>query len=299
MGSAGVLFFGLTGVFSRAALAVLLEAGVKVAAVVVPGDGLTMPIRRLPPPTAVSQLPILNPFAESTILEQAWQQNIPVFQLRQPGHPQSLAVLAGLGAETAVAACYNQKIPAELLALPRHGFLNIHPSLLPAYRGIAPLFWQLRAGEMNTGVTVHWMDEGLDTGPILAQTAVPLPSGASGSELDKLLAEAGANLFCQYLPSLAAAARHPQPPGGSNQPAPTAADFRLEPTWPAKRAFNFMRGTDDWGRPYPITIAGKTWKLGTAVSFDEDGEREEMVVVNGRTISIQFQPGLLHARLVI
>ncbi|MFQ5422139.1 MAG: methionyl-tRNA formyltransferase [Anaerolineae bacterium] len=297
MGLARVLFLGLAGVFSRSALAVLLEAGVDVVGVVTPEGSLTVPIRRLPPPTAVSPLPILNPFAESTILELAWRQNIPVFQLRQPGHAQSLTVLAELGAKTAVVACYNQKIPPQLLALPRHGFLNIHPSLLPAYRGIAPLFWQLRAGETNTGVTVHWMDAGLDTGPILAQTAVPLPDGASGAELDKLLAETGAKLLCHHLPTLAAAPRRPQPPGGSAQPAPTAADFRLEPTWPAKRAFNFMRGTDDWGRPYPITISGKTWLLGTAVGFDEEGVQEEVVVVNGRDISIQFQFGSLSIQL--
>ncbi len=293
MASARVLFFGLTGAFSRTALRVLLEGGAEIVGVVAPEANLTTPIRPLPPPTAVSQLPILNPFAASTILELAWAQNIPVFQLRQPAHADSLAMLAELGADTAVAACCNQKIPPKLLALPRHGFLNIHPSPLPAYRGIAPLFWQLRAGETQTGVTVHWMDEGLDTGDIAAQTAVPFPEGASGKELDNLLAAEGAKLACRLLPQLDSAPRRPQPPGGSVQPAPTAADFRLDLNWSARRAFNFMRGTDDWGRPYPVTIGGKTRRLATAVSYEADGALDESVVVDGRDVWVQFQPGAL------
>ncbi len=135
-------------------------------------------------------------------------------------------------------ACFTQRFPAAVLRLPRLGILNIHPSLLPAYRGPLPIFWQLRDGA-PTGATVHYMDEGLDTGDIAAQSDVFLPDGLPGPEVERMLMLAGLDLLRKVLAELARGIvrRRPQSPGGSYYSFPTEEDFILSTDGPAWRAF--------------------------------------------------------------
>jgi methionyl-tRNA formyltransferase len=212
-------------------------------------------------------------------------------------HPQTATALAGLEADVACVACFPRRIPEAILHLPRLGFLNLHPSLLPAYRGPSPLFWQLRDGA-PTGVTIHYMDEAFDTGPIAAQQAVELPDGIGGPEADRLLTGVGIELLRGVLSDLAEgiARRQPQPAGGSYQGRPQDEDFALSTAWPARRAFNFMRGTADWGRPYVVSVAGESLRLVEAYAYNEL-ELGRPSVRHGRNILIRFNPGILYARL--
>ena len=184
------------------------------------------------------------------------------------------------------------------MPIPPHGFLNVHPSLLPAYRGPAPLFWQLRAGETQTGVTVHWMEERFDAGPIAMQQAVSLPDGISGAQADALLAHAGGQLLADALAAIAVGNISPlqQPPGGSYQPWPTDESFAISTTWPARRVFNFMRGTAEWGAPYWLEIDGMQWQLAEALAWSSDEKMDRKVVVDGNTVVFQCAPGTVCAR---
>jgi methionyl-tRNA formyltransferase len=105
----------------------------------------------------------------------------PGMDLLLPGTGRGVArALAGYRPDLVVAFGFNWRLPPEVLALPRFGVLNVHPSALPRYRGPAPLLWAIRNGDPTIGVTVHRMDDGLDTGPILAQRDdVPLPEHAT------------------------------------------------------------------------------------------------------------------------
>ena len=103
--------------------------------------------------------------------------------------------------ELIVLADYGRIIPAAVLTIPAHGALNIHPSLLPRHRGAAPVVGAILAGDAVTGVTVMRMDEGLDTGPIVAQAEVPLEGTEVTPELESRLAELGADLLLEYLPA--------------------------------------------------------------------------------------------------
>ena len=295
-----VLYLGMLGDFSRIPLAALLAASVDVCGVVVPGQKTAggPPIMPLPPPKTVTSLPLLTPYSTGNIVHLAWEQGIPAWEMRRPGHPATLAALADLRPDVAVVACFSRRIPPVLLALPRHGFLNLHPSLLPAYRGPNPVFWQLRLGETETGVTLHFMDEGLDTGDIVRQARVAFPDGSRDAELDRLLAAKGVALLPDVLAQLAAGtlSRRPQPAGGRAQPAPQPADFCLDMRWSARRAFDFMRGTVDWGRPYPITVAGQTIQLQTALAYEPDTVLAEPFLRDGRDVWIQFSPGVVNGR---
>jgi len=297
-----VLYLGMLGEFSRLPLEKLLAAGVNVCGVVVPGEKSvgSPPISLLPPQKPVTSLPLLTPYRALNIVHLAWERGIPAYELNQPDHPETLAALAELQPDVALVACFSRIIPPDLLRLPRHGFLNLHPSRLPAYRGPEPIFWQLRDGVNPVGVTLHFMDEGVDTGDIVGRTAVSLPDGISRNQIDDLCAAAGADLMLTALAQMAAGSLpcQPQPPNGSYQPLPKAADFRLDTSWSAQRAFNFMRGTAEYARPYSLQVAGQTLHLTEALAYEPDGVLADMVEGgNGRDVCIQFTPGVLQARL--
>ncbi len=98
-----------------------------------------------------------------------------------------------------VVASFNRILKPEILSLAPRGALNIHPSLLPKYRGADPVFWVVRNGEQRTGVTVHWMDAGVDTGPIVCQREVEIPEGADSTSLIETLTRAGTEVLAEAL----------------------------------------------------------------------------------------------------
>ncbi len=294
-----VFFFGMTGSFSRPPLEALLGAGVDVCAVIIPAPPNARPggpaLARVQP-SQNSLLPILNPFLEQSSISIAWERGIPVFEVQRLGASETLAALASFQADVACVACFSRRIPEALLALPRHGFLNIHPALLPAHRGPEPLFWVMRSGD-QPGVTIHWMDHGLDTGDIAAQTPLDLPDGISGAEAEYQCAEAGGLLLVDVLDRLAhdQVMRTPQPPTGAYEPAPAAQDFMLDTGWSARRAFNFMRATAEWEHPYHVDAGGAHLELVEAIWYDPQSHLEQPFVHTGDQIQIQFTPGVLCA----
>lgn len=296
-----VLYLGMLGEYSRLPLVKLLAAGVDVCGVVVPGEKSagSPPIRPLPLQKPATSLPLLTPYRALNVIHLAWEQGIPAYEINQLKHPETLAALGQLQTDVALVACFSRIIPPILLALPRHSFLNLHPSGLPTYRGPEPIFWQLRDGVNPIGVTLHVMDERLDTGDIVGSTAVTLPDGISRNEIDNLCATAGADLMLSALEQLAAGTLpcRPQPSGGSYQPLPQPADFQLDLSWSVRRVFNFMRGTAEYGRPYPLQTNQQTIQLTEALAYEPDGVLGEMVVGNGREVRVQFNPGILFARL--
>lgn len=297
-----ILFFGLPAGVSAAALAGLVDGGAAVAGVVVPAARVPhlMPEQPAPfawlPPRVTIGLPLSGTSPADT-LGVAWLAGLPALAVRDYTHPDTLAALSDLGADVACVACFTQRIPAAVLHLPRHGFLNLHPSLLPHYRGPEPLFWQLRDGA-RTGATVHYMDEGLDTGDIAAQAAYELPDGLSGPEAERRLMLAGLDLLRDVLAELSQGIvrRRPQPPGGSYQGFPTAADFALSTSWSARRAFNFMRGTADYRLPYRVDVGGESLWLESAEAFSPDDATGRPLARDGSRVLIRFNPGTLRAR---
>jgi methionyl-tRNA formyltransferase len=297
-----ILFLGMPGQFSYIVLARLLAAKVGVVAIAVDGRGETdVPLQLLPPQAPVGQLPLTTPYLQPTIIQLGWQQQIPVWQVGDMGAVALATAVTGTRQKqppaVGVVACFSQRLPEQLLSLPRHGFLNLHPSRLPHFRGPEPLFWTFRAGVQQTGVTLHWLDAGLDTGDIALQADLTLPLGISGPEAERQTAELCAQLLIDGLQQLAAGRlpRRPQPKGGSYQSQPTAADFEIPTNWPATRAFHFMRGTSHWQRPYTIVLAnGEKMVAQTAVAYSEQRGGETAVYPLAQPVS--FNPGLLWVR---
>jgi methionyl-tRNA formyltransferase len=146
----------------------------------------------------------------------AEQIGLPVHSPASLRDEAAQAEFAAIGADAVVVAAYGLILPPPILAAPRLGCLNVHASLLPRWRGAAPIQRALLAGDRETGVTIMQMDQGLDTGPILLQRAVPILPDTNAGQLTGTLAELGARLMLEALDGIAAGrlTPHPQPEEG-------------------------------------------------------------------------------------
>ncbi len=166
-------------------------------------------------------------------------------EIFQPGSHEDLAcALAELKPDLGVVVAYGRLIRKEALVIPRLGFINVHFSLLPAYRGAAPVQWALIRGETATGVSVFWLDEGMDTGPVYSSRGVDISPGDYAPELFKKTADAGLELLSECLAGIAAERIVKVPQAGGSVPAPriTPADTWLDFSGPAGSARNLVRG---------------------------------------------------------
>lgn len=141
----------------------------------------------------------------------AEQAGLPVFQPKRVREPESIAAIRAMGPEVIVVAAYGQLLPREVLAMPKYGCVNIHASLLPAYRGAAPINWAIISGETRTGITIMQMDEGLDTGAILAQEGIPIDLRDTTGTLTEKLSQTGCRLVVDALSRIEAGELSPVP----------------------------------------------------------------------------------------
>jgi methionyl-tRNA formyltransferase len=141
---------------------------------------------------------------EPPVAQWAREHGLPVAQPEKVRDPAFLAALRELDPAVAVVVAFGQIFPRDLLALPRHGCINLHASLLPAWRGAAPIQASVAAGETRTGVTTMQMEAGLDSGPILLQEELEIGPAETAGELSRRLAETGAALMVRTLERLAA-----------------------------------------------------------------------------------------------
>jgi methionyl-tRNA formyltransferase len=298
------VLFGLNNETTLTMLRGLMARGIHPAALILPETA----VPHLAPANGAvfhvatpldESLSLVSPRPSEDVVGLAWAGGLPVWVVRDLSDPGLVAALAAMDTEVGIVACFSRRIPRSILDLFPWGVLNYHPSLLPAHRGPAPLFWQFRDGAADFGVTVHQMDDGLDTGDILAQRSVQLPTGKTGRATAQLLIQVGVTLMAEQLALLARdqATPTPQPDGGDYQGWPTDADFTIPANWTAQQAYTFMRGTDDWGRPYPLEIAGETLLLSEALAHSEDSTSTIQVRPNG-DLWIPMASGTLWARPV-
>src|SRR5262249_39611399 len=131
---------------------------------------------------------------------EAMAHHLPLLQPERARRPEFIADLAPLQPDLIVVAAYGQILPPAILELPRFGCINVHASLLPKYRGAAPIQWAILDDEPQTGVTIMKMDAGLDTGDILTQEATPIEPRDNAQSLQNRLASLGADLLLRTVP---------------------------------------------------------------------------------------------------
>jgi methionyl-tRNA formyltransferase len=189
----------------------------------------------------------------SPVKEVAQARGLPLFQPENLGIAEAIDHLAGWQPEVIVVAAFGQILRPPVLELPPCGSLNVHPSLLPRYRGAAPVSAAILAGEAVTGVTIMLMDEGMDTGPILAQTECALGPDDTTASLSAMLADAGAQLLIETVAGWLAGEIEAQPQDDSLATycyPLSKADGRLDWTRPALNLDRQVRACDPWPGAY-------------------------------------------------
>jgi methionyl-tRNA formyltransferase len=203
----------------------------------------------------------------------ALRHGIPVYQPDRLRDPLVMATLREHGPDVGIVAAYGKLIPADLLQLPRLGMLNVHASLLPKYRGAAPVHRAIIDGERETGVTIMQVVEALDAGDMLAKSARPIGPDETSVEVERALAEDGARLLLNVLDQIEAGTvrREPQDPAASTYAARlTKEEGLVDWSLSAKQIHDRVRGLYPWPHAYSFLDGARLVLLKTEVRLKPD-----------------------------
>ncbi len=230
----------------------------------------------------------------------ALERGLSVYQPKRVREPEFIETLRALRPEVIVVAAYGQILPAELLALPKYGCINIHASLLPRYRGAAPITWAIVRGEAETGNTIMRMDEGMDTGAILLQERIPIdPKDTAGTLTEKLSVQ-GANLITTALPLIVAGKLTPRAQDSSLAtlaPLLKKEDGRIDWERGALEIHNRVRGMNPWPGAYTV-LDNKIVKIIETEVVDGGAAPGRLLEKNGNTLFAGAGSGLLQLLIV-
>ena len=229
----------------------------------------------------------------------AEELGIPVFQPVKIREAKD--VLEKTEADVCVVAAFGQIIPASILHMKKYGCINVHASLLPKYRGAAPIQWAVIDGEKESGVTIMQMDEGLDTGDMLAKAIVPLDEKETGGSLFDKLSEAGGRLCVETLAKLEKGEITPEKQGESPTAYASMLDKKMGNIDWNKSAVvieRLVRGLNPWPSAY-THLDGKTLKIWACEVLPQSaskGESGEILEVTKDAIHVQTGDGILVLR---
>lgn len=275
-----IVFMG-TPVFALECLESLIDEGHEVAAV------FTQPDK---PRNRGKQMTM------TPVKECALAHDIPVYQplsLRKGEDAErSLAVLRDIAPDCIVVVAYGQILPKEVLELPKYGCVNVHASLLPKYRGAAPIQRCIQCGETVSGVTTMYMAEGLDTGDMIKTMGVEITPDMTGSQLHDLLSAAGAELIVETLEAIGDGTAERTPQSGETCYASmiTKEELKIDFTQPAKRVYDFIRAMADVPCAY-VMMDGKRFKIFRAQISNEETDAEPGTIINAERFGVACGDG--------
>lgn len=276
-----IIFMG-TPDFAVGTLEALVNAGHEVVLAVTQPDK----------PQGRKQILIAPPVKQT-----AEKLGIPVYQPKRVREPEALALLRGYEPELIVVAAFGQILPKELLDMSTYGCINVHASLLPKYRGAAPIQWAILNGDAVTGVTIMRMDVGLDTGDMIAKAEVAITPQDTGGSLFDRLAETGAKLCVETIPSIVdgTAVYTPQDEQAATKVGQISKkDGLIDFTRSAAAIECQIRGLNPWPSAY-TSLAGKTLKIWSAQVSDRQTEAQPgtVVLVEKDRFGVQTGDGVL------
>lgn len=251
-----IVFMG-TPDFARCALEKIIEAGHEVVLVVTQPDK---------PKGRSGELQV------SDVKALALEHNLPVFQPVKIKEPDHVAYLKSIEADIYVVAAFGQILSQEILDIPKYGCVNIHASLLPEYRGAAPIQQSIIDGKKETGVTIMQMAAGMDTGDILIQKTIPIEENETGGGLFDKLSILGAELIVEALPLIEAGKLTPVPQdeAKATKCGKLSKDMgKIDFSKDAETIRNLVRGLNPWPSAF-TSLEGKMLKIWSAKALDEE-----------------------------
>jgi len=289
-----ILYFGSSGQLSSKPLEALLDNGFEVCAVAFDEADKSM--------QCMANINVVDANAES-IVALAWAHKIPMLHLTK-NFKDSLHELEAYQPDIILVSCYARILPASVTSIATLDCINIHPSLLPAYRGPDPIFWQLRAGESTMGVTIHRVSRAIDGGDILIQQPVTLSNGLTGLEIDRVFAAAAAELLLKLLYDF----EHYQyrayrqknillEEAQTYRSFAQADHYHLSNHWPALRLYNFISAYARSGRYFNCSVNDEIFRITQALSFDMAGKQAKPYFIEEDKITFICSSGLIQCRL--
>ena len=217
------------------------------------------------------------------VKEAALEHGIEVYQPRRVREPECVEYLRSFDADIIVVVAFGQILPKEILEMPKYGCVNVHASLLPKYRGAAPIQWAVINGEKVSGVTTMRMDEGLDTGDMILKEEVVLDEKETGGSLFDRLSGVGAKLCVRMLEAIEDGTTLIKKQFGI-----------IDWNKPAAEIECLIRGLNPWPSAYTY-LNGKTLKIWAAAVKDETSDKEpgELTEVTKHSVGVQTGDGIL------
>ena len=227
-----------------------------------------------------------NKLLQTPVKEYALEQGLTVYQPQKVKTPEFVELLHELQPELIVVAAFGQFLSKEILELPKYGCINVHASLLPKYRGAAPIQYAIIKGEKESGVTIMQMDIGMDTGAMLDKVVVPIEENTTMGELHDALREQGATLLLEVIDKLAAGTAVAEPQDNEQATYATLLDRSMEHIdWSktAQEVHNLIRGFN----PAPSTFTklpnGKSLKIwGSKMTDKSSAAAAGTVIATGK-----------------
>ena len=241
--------------------------------------------------------------ASPPVKEEAVRRGIPVFQPDKARHPDAVARIAAEAPDLIVVVAYGHILPKSILDIPRIGCINVHASLLPKYRGAAPINWAVARGESVTGITIMRMDEGMDTGPMLHVREIPIGEEDTAETMFSKLSILGAEALREALRKLREGTLDEAPQDAAlatYAPKLTKEHGRIDWSRSSGEVCNLVRGMTPW--PSAIAVhAGRTLKIlssAVAVESGAAGEAGEVVALGRDGIAVACGEGVLRLQVV-
>ncbi len=286
-----VLLLGSESGFCFHALKALRDSRVNVAGVLIAaGSGA-----RAARPVMRGSIPLSQPGSVSDL---AAREGIVTIRCEHTGEQWARELAHEMTPEVVLVACLPERLDEFWISLSPAGCFNLHPSLLPAYRGPAPLFWQLKDGLEQTGVSVHRVEARIDAGPILVQEAHSIDPEDNLATLNAMLAAAGARAFALALRDIVSGKAQLTPQDeaiASAHPWPKDEDFSLDPGWSARRAFRFVGATALMGRHYRMETEAGALLIDRVLDFNPSGTLDSAFSESGGVLTLRFAEGTMRA----
>jgi methionyl-tRNA formyltransferase len=280
-----ILMLGMRCRFSATLLRSLLDRGIVPAAILLAAD----------PGEPPGDLALERRFARPGTIEAIARAHR--LLVRVVDESSLTAALLRSAADIIAVACFPWRLPDALLQSTRLGALNVHPSLLPRHRGPAPLFWTFRHGDEQMGVTVHEMTRRFDAGPIVEQSALAMPFGIEGADLETGLAELGGSLLARAIErrtrgDLAACKQDERLATTEGFPNPVDLEVRADQS--GRFAYAFTRGVASLGFTPIIRVdsVNERFFVASATFWKPGARQKELIIRKNDSLSIQFVDGI-------
>ncbi len=273
-----IIFFG-TPLFAVPSLKALLDSGHEVLAVV------TRPDKQSGRGRHITACPVK---------QEAQKTGLMILQPQKVKDTAFAGELRQLTPDVIVVVAYGQILPPEVLHMPRYGCINVHASLLPKYRGAAPISRALINGDAATGITTMLMDEGMDTGPVLLQKEMKIKNEDTAESLSDKLSRLGAEILIKTLTGLEQEAIKPVPQSSDASYAPMLKKTDGLILWskPARELCNFIRGMNPWPGAYSF-LNGKRVKILKAAALDGAGASGLVIKFSQNELTVGAGEGLV------